>query len=68
MLGLADLSFVYLPGLVPSVGQGGTEKDIELVGSLVTSYLDSYLENPSCGVLLAVSCESKYPVSFQSLK
>ena len=51
---LADLSFVDLPGLIASVGGGGNERDIELVKSLVTSYI----EKPSCVILLTVACES----------
>jgi hypothetical protein len=51
---LADLSFVDLPGLIASVGGGGNETDIELVKSLVTSYI----EKPSCVILLTVACES----------
>jgi len=51
---LADLSFVDLPGLIASVGQDGDAHDIELVKSLVTSYI----EKPSCVILLTVACES----------
>ena len=52
---LADLSFVDLPGLIASVGGGGNERDIELVKSLVTSYI----EKPSCVILLTIACESR---------
>lgn len=53
---LIDLSFVDLPGLIASVGRGGDERDIDLVKSLVTSYI----EKPSCVILLTVACESNY--------
>ncbi|KAG9308604.1 hypothetical protein JVU11DRAFT_11711 [Chiua virens] len=53
---LADLSFVDLPGLIASVGCGGSERDIELVKSLVTSYI----EKPSCVILLTVTCETDF--------
>ena len=51
---LADLSFVDLPGLIASVGQAGHAHDIDLVKNLVTSYI----EKPSCVILLTVACES----------
>ena len=51
---LADLSFVDLPGLIASVGGGGNKRDIDLVKSLVTCYI----EKPSCVILLTVACES----------
>ena len=57
---LTDLSFVDLPGLIASIGRGGRDRDIELVKSLVTSYI----EKPSCVVLLTVACESRYSVCF----
>jgi len=53
---LADLSFVDLPGLIASVGGGGNERDIELVKSLVTSYI----EKSSCVILLTVACETDF--------
>ncbi|KAF9222274.1 hypothetical protein BS17DRAFT_735704, partial [Gyrodon lividus] len=53
---LADLSFVDLPGLIASVGKAGNERDIELVKSLVTSYI----EKPSCVILLTVTCETDF--------
>ncbi|KAF9222329.1 hypothetical protein BS17DRAFT_881158 [Gyrodon lividus] len=53
---LADLSFVDLPGLIASVGRAGNERDIELVKSLVTSYI----EKPSCVILLTVACETDF--------
>lgn len=59
---LADLSFVDLPGLIASVGGRGHETDIELVKSLVTSYI----EKPSCVILLTVACESGYISSLPS--
>jgi len=51
---LADLAFVDLPGFITSVGQTGHAYDIDLVKSLVTSYI----KNPSCVTLLTVACES----------
>lgn len=51
---LADLSFVDLPGLIASVGHAGSANDIDLVKSLVVSYI----EKPSCLILLTVACES----------
>ncbi|KAH0828920.1 P-loop containing nucleoside triphosphate hydrolase protein [Lanmaoa asiatica] len=53
---LTDLSFVDLPGLIASVGRGGNEHDIDLVKSLVTSYI----EKPSCVILLTVACETDF--------
>ena len=53
---LADLSFVDLPGLIASVGRGSDDRDIELVKSLVTSYISKQ----SCVILLTVACESGY--------
>ncbi|KAI6044500.1 P-loop containing nucleoside triphosphate hydrolase protein [Pisolithus marmoratus] len=53
---LADLSFVDLPGLIASVGRAGNENDIDLVKSLVTSYI----EKPSCLILLTVACETDF--------
>ena len=53
---LTDLSFVDLPGLIASVGRGSDDRDIELVKSLVTSYI----EKPSCLILLTVACESRF--------
>lgn len=57
---LADLSFVDLPGLIASVGGRGHERDIGLVKSLVTSYI----EKPSCVIMLTIACESAYLPSF----
>jgi hypothetical protein len=54
--GLADLSFVDLPGLIASVGRAGDERDIDLVKSLVTSYI----KKDSCVILLTVACESRF--------
>ncbi|THH15705.1 hypothetical protein EUX98_g9424 [Antrodiella citrinella] len=51
---VADLSFCDLPGLIVSVGKGGSESDIELVKNLVTRYI----EKPSCIILLTVACET----------
>ena len=43
-------------GVIANVRDGGDIKDIELVKSLV----QSYITKPSCLILLTVSCESKY--------
>jgi hypothetical protein len=51
---VADLSFVDLPGLIASVGSTGKARDIDLVKSLVSSYI----KKPSCVILLTVACES----------
>ncbi|KAI6040078.1 P-loop containing nucleoside triphosphate hydrolase protein [Pisolithus marmoratus] len=53
---LADLSFVDLPGLIASVGHAGNANDINLVKNLVTSYV----EKPSCLILLTVACETDF--------
>ncbi|KAI6044467.1 P-loop containing nucleoside triphosphate hydrolase protein [Pisolithus marmoratus] len=53
---LADLSFVDLPGLIASVGQSGRVHDIELIKNLVISYI----ERPSCLILLTVACETDF--------
>ncbi|KAL4078952.1 P-loop containing nucleoside triphosphate hydrolase protein [Scleroderma yunnanense] len=53
---LEDLSFVDLPGLIASVGQHGNVNDIELVKNLVISYI----EKPSCVILLTVACETDF--------
>jgi GTPase SAR1 family protein len=52
---VADLSFCDLPGLIAGVSNGGNTSDIELVKSLVTSYISK----PSCLILSTVACESK---------
>ncbi|KAH6910213.1 P-loop containing nucleoside triphosphate hydrolase protein [Coprinopsis sp. MPI-PUGE-AT-0042] len=55
--GVADLSFVDLPGLIASVSSGkGHSSDIGLVESLVTLYI----KNPSCIILLTVACETDF--------
>ncbi|KAI0077225.1 hypothetical protein K474DRAFT_1596469 [Panus rudis PR-1116 ss-1] len=54
--GVADLSFVDLPGLIASVGKDGSDSDIELVENLVKSYI----ERPSCIILLTVACEADF--------
>ncbi|KAJ7119698.1 P-loop containing nucleoside triphosphate hydrolase protein [Mycena epipterygia] len=55
--GVADLSFVDLPGLITSVSsRGGNERDIAMVESLVTSYISK----PSCVILLTVACETDF--------
>jgi hypothetical protein len=53
---LTDLSFVDLPGLIASVGRGSDDRDIDLVKSLVTFYI----EKPSCVILLTVACETDF--------
>ncbi|KAJ8697219.1 hypothetical protein PTI98_007017 [Pleurotus ostreatus] len=53
---VADLSFCDLPGLIASVGAGGNSNDIQLVESLVTSYISK----PSCVILLTVACETDF--------
>ncbi|KAF7977729.1 hypothetical protein HWV62_2796 [Athelia sp. TMB] len=53
---VADLSFCDLPGLISSVGKGGNANDIELVKSLVTSYISK----PSCIILSTVACETDF--------
>ncbi|KAG6328165.1 hypothetical protein ID866_10924 [Astraeus odoratus] len=53
---LVDLAFVDLPGLIASVGQAGHESDIELVKNLVTSYI----EKPSCVIMLTIACETDF--------
>ncbi|KIM53478.1 hypothetical protein SCLCIDRAFT_1222690 [Scleroderma citrinum Foug A] len=53
---LADLSFVDLPGLIASVSQDGNDHDIDLVKSLVVSYI----EKASCVILLTVACETDF--------
>ncbi|KAH9917091.1 P-loop containing nucleoside triphosphate hydrolase protein [Amylocystis lapponica] len=53
---VADLSFVDLPGLIASVGKGGSSGDIDLVKNLVTSYIS----RPSCIILLTVACETDF--------
>ncbi|OBZ65814.1 Interferon-induced GTP-binding protein Mx [Grifola frondosa] len=53
---VADLSFRDLPGLIASVGTGGSSGDIDLVKKLVTSYI----EKPSCIILLTVACETDF--------
>ncbi|KAJ7809004.1 P-loop containing nucleoside triphosphate hydrolase protein [Mycena olivaceomarginata] len=50
---IADLSFVDLPGNVPS---SGNEADIAMVESLVTSYISK----PNCIILLTVACETDF--------
>ncbi|KAJ8514913.1 hypothetical protein ONZ45_g7596 [Pleurotus djamor] len=54
--GVADLSFCDLPGLIASVGSQGNNNDIQLVESLVTSYISK----PSCVILLTVACETDF--------
>lgn len=80
---VADLSFCDLPGelclqylfarkakfgtgLIASVGNGGKQSDISLVEGLITSYI----QKPSCLILLTVTCESqciKYVIALNNL-
>ncbi|PFH47395.1 hypothetical protein AMATHDRAFT_6772 [Amanita thiersii Skay4041] len=53
---VADLSFCDLPGLIASVRTGGNANDIQLVESLITSYI----KKSSCIILLAVACETDF--------
>ncbi|KAG2121234.1 P-loop containing nucleoside triphosphate hydrolase protein [Suillus clintonianus] len=53
---VADLSFVDLPGLIASVGSSGKSGDIDLVKGLVASYI----QKPSCVILLTVTCETDF--------
>ncbi|KAB5588706.1 Myxovirus resistance protein [Ceratobasidium theobromae] len=53
---LSDLNFVDLPGLISNVVNDKNIGDIELVKELVTSYISQ----PSCLILLTISCESDY--------
>ncbi|KAG6887851.1 hypothetical protein C0995_012216 [Termitomyces sp. Mi166 len=53
---VADLSFCDLPGLIAGVGLAGNIGDIDLVKSLVTTYI----KRPSCIILLTVACETDF--------
>ncbi|KAL6299310.1 P-loop containing nucleoside triphosphate hydrolase protein [Sparassis latifolia] len=53
---VADLSFCDLPGLIATEGTGAMKGDIQLVKSLVASYI----EKPSCIILLTVACETDF--------
>ncbi|KAL1720013.1 P-loop containing nucleoside triphosphate hydrolase protein [Schizophyllum commune] len=53
---VADLSFIDLPGLIASVSRTGNTNDIQLVEALVKSYI----EKPSCVILLTVTCETDF--------
>ncbi|EGO00515.1 hypothetical protein SERLA73DRAFT_166837 [Serpula lacrymans var. lacrymans S7.3] len=55
---VADLSFCDLPGLIATAGQGGDASDVELVRSLVSSYI----EKPSCVILSTVACETDFEI------
>ncbi|KAI3605474.1 hypothetical protein WG66_005886 [Moniliophthora roreri] len=51
---VADLSFVDLPGLIQVADDNNTDiKDVELM-------VKSYIEKPSCIILLTVSCETDH--------
>ncbi|KXN93011.1 Interferon-induced GTP-binding protein Mx [Leucoagaricus sp. SymC.cos] len=54
--GVADLSFVDLPGLIASIGRGGNSGDIKLVEGLVTTYI----KKSNCIILLTVACETDF--------
>ncbi|KAF9521211.1 hypothetical protein BS47DRAFT_1386879 [Hydnum rufescens UP504] len=54
--GVADLSFVDLPGIIASVVGDGNRNDIEEVKQLANQYCD----NRSAIILLAVTCETDY--------
>ncbi|KAI0333222.1 hypothetical protein GY45DRAFT_1319829 [Cubamyces sp. BRFM 1775] len=51
-----DLSFCDLPGLIASVGSGGSSDDIALVRNLASTCI----AKPSCLVLLTVACETDF--------
>ncbi|CAE6498332.1 unnamed protein product, partial [Rhizoctonia solani] len=53
---LSDLNFVDLPGLIANVADDKNVGDIELVKGLVTSYIN----RPSCLILLTISCENDF--------
>ncbi|CAE6423274.1 unnamed protein product [Rhizoctonia solani] len=53
---LSDLNFVDLPGLIANVADDKNVGDIELVKELVTSYIN----RPSCLILLTISCENDF--------
>ncbi|KAB5589117.1 Myxovirus resistance protein [Ceratobasidium theobromae] len=53
---LSDLNFVDLPGLISNVADSRNIGDIDLVKELATSYISQ----PSCLILLTISCESDY--------
>ncbi|KAF9258362.1 hypothetical protein L218DRAFT_735587 [Marasmius fiardii PR-910] len=52
---VADLAFCDLPGLIRSTNDGNT-RDIELIEGMV----ESYIQKPSCIILLTVSCETDF--------
>ncbi|KIM36796.1 hypothetical protein M413DRAFT_13760 [Hebeloma cylindrosporum] len=53
---VVDLSFCDLPGLIASVADGGNDGDIALVQNMVSSYI----QKPSCIILLVVACETDF--------
>ncbi|CAE6540893.1 unnamed protein product [Rhizoctonia solani] len=53
---LSDLNFVDLPGLIANVADDKNVGDIDLVKGLVTSYIN----RPSCLILLTISCENDF--------
>ncbi|KAG7091490.1 hypothetical protein E1B28_010521 [Marasmius oreades] len=52
---VADLAFCDLPGLIRSTNDGNS-RDIELIEGMV----ESYIQKPSCIILLTVSCETDF--------
>ncbi|KAL0955560.1 hypothetical protein HGRIS_001801 [Hohenbuehelia grisea] len=57
-IGVANLSFCDLPGLIASVS-GGHTGDIDLVKKNLVS---SYISSPSCIILLTIACKSDFEV------
>ncbi|EGO00516.1 hypothetical protein SERLA73DRAFT_71538 [Serpula lacrymans var. lacrymans S7.3] len=55
---VADLSFCDLPGLIATAGQSGDASDVELIRTLVSSYI----EKPSCVILSTVACETDFEI------
>ncbi|TFK66013.1 hypothetical protein BDN72DRAFT_772573 [Pluteus cervinus] len=53
---VADLSFCDLPGLIASVSGQSAVDNIDLVQDLVRSYI----ERPSCVILVTVACETDF--------
>lgn len=51
-----DLAFCDLPGIIATASGTSKTSDIELIRSLVTSYI----KKPSCLILLTVACETDF--------